>query len=145
MVCGAESLWLESGMDGASCSGENRDRYEAKLPSARSVTFTTGLRQRSQLAGRDLSGRKLLDGRDRRDPDRKHGPSPVRSDSENLWFRANGLAYCLHFPGRLSGRIPNLTVNGHTKIAIEGRRVHVLDDDGKDWKLTIVAKVAPKQ
>lgn len=68
---------------------------------------------------------------------------PLRS--ENLWFRANGLAYCLHFPSRLSGRIPNLTVNGHTKIAIEGRRVHVLDDDGKDWKLTIVAKVAPKQ
>jgi hypothetical protein len=62
--------------------------------------------------------------------------------SENFWFRLNGLDYCLNFPSRLSGRIPNLTVNGHTKIAIEGRRVHVLDDDGRDWKLTIVGKVA---
>jgi len=65
--------------------------------------------------------------------------------SQHFWFRANGLDYCLYFPSRLSGRVPNLTVNGHTKIAIEGRRVHVLDDDGKDWKLTITGKVAPKE
>src|SRR5260370_5883166 len=26
------------------------------------------------------------------------------------------------------------------KISIEGRRVHVLDDDGKDWKLTTLRK-----
>jgi hypothetical protein len=65
--------------------------------------------------------------------------------SQHFWFRANGLDYCLNFPSRLSGRVPNLTVNGHTKIAIEGRRVHVLDDDGKDWKLTIISKVAPKE
>jgi hypothetical protein len=42
---------------------------------------------------------------------------------------------------RLSGRTPNLTIHGTTKIAVEERHVRVLDDDGKDWKLTIVTKV----
>ena len=65
----------------------------------------------------------------------------VPLSSQHYWFRANGLVYCLYFPSRLSGREPNLTVNGQPKISIEGRRVHVLDDDGKDWKLTIGGKV----
>ena len=69
----------------------------------------------------------------------------VPLSSQHYWFRANGLVYCLYFPSRLSGRVPNLTVNGQPKISIEGRRVHVLDDDAKDWKLTIVGKVAPKE
>jgi hypothetical protein len=32
-----------------------------------------------------------------------------------------------------------------TKNLHRGRRVYVLDDDGKDWKLTIVGKVAAKE
>ncbi len=60
-----------------------------------------------------------------------------------FWFSTPGLNYELFFPSRLSGRIPSLTVNGHTKIAVEGRHMHVLDDDGKDWKLNLVMKVAP--
>ena len=62
--------------------------------------------------------------------------------SKNYWFRTERLDFCLYFPSRLSGRVPNLTVNGTTKISVDGRHVHVLDDDGKDWKLTIVTKVA---
>jgi hypothetical protein len=69
----------------------------------------------------------------------------VPLSSHHFWFKLGDLQYCLFFPSRLSGRIPNLTVNGHTKVAIEGRHMHVLDDDGKDWKLNIVEKVAPKE
>lgn len=47
------------------------------------------------------------------------------------------------WPGQHSRtRAPNLTVNGKTKIAIEGRDAHVLDDDGKDVKLPIAQKIA---
>ncbi len=69
----------------------------------------------------------------------------VPLSSNHYWFKFNGLQYCLFFPSRLSGRTPNLTVNGHTKIAIEGRHMHILDDDGKDWKLNIIEKIAPKE
>ncbi|MGB7585212.1 MAG: hypothetical protein WBM11_10230 [Terriglobales bacterium] len=69
--------------------------------------------------------------------------APLRSD--HLWFRVNRLTYCLYFPSRLSGRIPNLTVNGHTKIALDGRRAYIRDDDGKQWKLNIVEKIAPRE
>jgi hypothetical protein len=41
--------------------------------------------------------------------------------------------------------VPNLTVNGHTKFAAEGRNVYIFDDDGKQWKLHIVEKIAPKE
>jgi len=68
----------------------------------------------------------------------------VPLSSQHYWFRVNGLVYCLYFPSRLSGRVPNLTVNGQPKSP-SGAAVHVLDDDGKDWKLTIVGKVAPKE
>jgi hypothetical protein len=65
--------------------------------------------------------------------------------AQHYWLRANDLVYCLYFPSRLSGRVPNLTVNGHTKFAAEGRNVYILDDDGKQWKLHIVEKIAPKE
>src|ERR1700676_696975 len=58
----------------------------------------------------------------------------VPLSTRNYWFRTDELDYCLSFPSRLSGRVPNLTINGTTKIAIDGRHVHVLDDDGEDWK-----------
>ena len=69
----------------------------------------------------------------------------VPLSTRNYWFRTEQLDFCLYFPSRLSGRTPNLTVNGPAKIAVDGRHVHVLDYDGKDWKLTIVAKYARNQ
>jgi hypothetical protein len=65
---------------------------------------------------------------------------PLRT--RNYWFRTDELDYCLYFPSRLSGRVPNLTINGTTKIAIDGRHVYVRDDDGKEWKCSIITKVA---
>jgi hypothetical protein len=68
---------------------------------------------------------------------------PIKN--RNYWFRTEKVDYCLWMASRLSGRTPNLTIHGTTKIAVEGRHVRVLDDDGKDWKLTIVTKVARSQ
>lgn len=66
--------------------------------------------------------------------------------SQHYWFKSGGLQYYLWLPPRSFGRrVPNLTVNGHAKIAVDGRHVHVLDDDGKDWKLTVTSKIAPKE
>lgn len=62
--------------------------------------------------------------------------------SRNYWFRTDKLDYCLTFPARLSGRVPDLTINGTVNIAIEGRHVYVRDDDGKQWKFSIITKVA---
>lgn len=39
-------------------------------------------------------------------------------------------------------RPPNLTVNGKTKIAIDGRNAHIIDDEGKDVKVPIARKIA---
>jgi hypothetical protein len=64
--------------------------------------------------------------------------APIRN--QYFWFRLRDMDYCAWFPPRLSGRIPLLTVNGQTKIAIDGRHLRVLDDEGKDWKLKIVQK-----
>jgi hypothetical protein len=61
------------------------------------------------------------------------------------WIKAGNTTYVIScYPrARANGwRCPNLTVNGHTKIAIEGRNAHILDDDGKDRKVPIIAKIA---
>jgi hypothetical protein len=36
----------------------------------------------------------------------------------------------------------NVTIHGKTQMAVEGMRIHVMDDDGKDVKLDIVEKTA---
>lgn len=66
----------------------------------------------------------------------------VPISTSNYWFRTDDLDYCLSFVPRLSGRVPNLTINGTTKIAVNGRHVYVRDDDGKEWKFSIITKVA---
>jgi hypothetical protein len=71
-----------------------------------------------------------------------NGSVTVPIKNRNYWFRTEKVDYCLSMASRLSGRTPNLTIHGTTKIAVEGRHVRVLDDDGKDWKLTILTKVA---
>jgi len=61
-----------------------------------------------------------------------------------FYFRSEGLGYVLSFPPRLSGRIPLLTVNGHAKFSPDGRKAYVVDDTGKQWKFSVVEKVAAK-
>jgi hypothetical protein len=61
------------------------------------------------------------------------------------WIKAGNITYVVScFPRAISNgwRCPNLTVNGPTRIAIEGRNAHILDDDGKDRKVPIIAKIA---
>jgi hypothetical protein len=36
----------------------------------------------------------------------------------------------------------NVTIHGKTQIAVEGMKIYVLDDDGKDVKLDIVERIA---
>ena len=43
--------------------------------------------------------------------------------------------------GTVRYRCPDLTVHGKTRIAIEGRDAHILDDEGKDRKLPIIEKI----
>ena len=59
------------------------------------------------------------------------------------WVKSEGIVYALET--NYTGRWPNLTVNGHTKIAVEGRTVRLLDEDGKDRKFSVVEKIAPKE
>lgn len=66
----------------------------------------------------------------------------VPLSSRTYWFKSEGITYAL--ATNYTGHWPNLTVNGHTKIAIEGRKAHVLDEDNKDRKFAIVEKFAPK-
>jgi hypothetical protein len=40
------------------------------------------------------------------------------------------------------GRPLNVTLNGKTKIAVDGANLHVLDDAGKDVKVPIALKIA---
>jgi hypothetical protein len=70
------------------------------------------------------------------------GSVTVPISTRNYWFRTDELDYCLYFPKRLSGRLPNLTINGMAKIAVDGRHVYVRDDDGKEWNFSIITKVA---
>lgn len=43
-----------------------------------------------------------------------------------------------------TGRWPNLTVNAPVKFSVDGRTAHLLDEDNKDRKFSIVEKVADK-
>ena len=47
--------------------------------------------------------------------------------------------------GRVFRRCPyllNVTLHGKTKIAIDGKNAHILDDEGKDEKIPIAEKIA---
>lgn len=58
------------------------------------------------------------------------------------WFKSEGITYVLATD--YTGHWPNLTVNGHAKLAVEGRKAHVLDEDNKDRKFSIIEKIAEK-
>jgi hypothetical protein len=77
----------------------------------------------------------------------------TKSTSMYYWIETEDMTYVLDYsynpavklpwPGQHSrGRTPNLTVNGKTKISIDGRNAHILDDDGRDVKIPIFEKIA---
>ncbi len=53
------------------------------------------------------------------------------------WIETPGLIYVVGPTHRL-----DVTLHGKTKVAIEGRSAHILDDAGKDRKLPIFEKIA---
>jgi hypothetical protein len=65
------------------------------------------------------------------------------------WIQTEDLTYVLGPAitpcGPVFRRCPyilNVTLHGKTKIAIDGRNAHILDDDGKDEKIPISEKIA---
>ncbi len=71
----------------------------------------------------------------------------IRSESTFYWIETADLTYVLAqtFNPARNWRRPkplNVTLNGKTKIAIDGTDAHILDDAGKDIKLPIVRKIA---
>lgn len=77
----------------------------------------------------------------------------VKNTSMYYWIETEDMTYVLEYsynpavklpwPGQHSrNRSPNLTLNGKTKIAIEGHDAHILDDDRRDIKLPIFEKIA---
>jgi hypothetical protein len=69
----------------------------------------------------------------------------VPVDQTYYWIATKDIIYVVScFPRAISNgwRCPNVTVHGHTRISIDGRNAHILDDDGKDRKVPIVQKIA---
>jgi hypothetical protein len=57
------------------------------------------------------------------------------------WIQTDDITYVLG-PGITKRQLLNVTLYGKTKIALDGRNAHILDDDGKDKKMRIAEKVA---
>jgi hypothetical protein len=71
----------------------------------------------------------------------------VQSESTFYWIETADTTYILSmtFNPMRNWRSPkplNVTLNGKTKIAIDGADAHILDDAGKDVKLPIAEKIA---
>jgi hypothetical protein len=77
----------------------------------------------------------------------------VKTTAMYYWIETEDMIYVLQYaynpavkapwPGQHSrSRTPNVTLNGKTKIAIDGRNAHIMDDDGKDVKVPIFEKIA---
>lgn len=67
----------------------------------------------------------------------------VPLNRRTYWFKSNGITYAV--ATNYTGHWPNLTVNAHVKFAAEGHTVHVLDEDKKDRKFSIIEKIAEKK
>lgn len=63
------------------------------------------------------------------------------------WITAGEMTYVVACVprGTIRYKCPNITIHGKTKIAIEGRDAHILDEDGKDRKLPIMEKILNKK
>lgn len=57
------------------------------------------------------------------------------------WIQTDDITYILG-PAISRRQLLNVTLNGKTKIALDGRNAHILDDEGKDKKMRIAEKVA---
>jgi len=56
------------------------------------------------------------------------------------WIQTDDTIYVLG-PALTKHQLLNVTLNGPTKVAIDGKNAHILGDDGKDKKMVIVEKV----
>jgi hypothetical protein len=57
------------------------------------------------------------------------------------WIQTDDITYVLG-PAITKRQLLNVTLHGKTKIAIDGKNAHVLDDEGKDRKMPIAEKIA---
>jgi hypothetical protein len=60
------------------------------------------------------------------------------------WIQTEDTTYVLG-PAISRRQLLNVTLYGKTKIALDGRNAHILDDEGKDRKLPIAEKIAHKE
>jgi hypothetical protein len=57
------------------------------------------------------------------------------------WIETDDTTYVLG-PAITKRQMLNVTLYGKTKIAIDGKNAHILDDEGKDRKMPIAEKIA---
>ena len=80
----------------------------------------------------------------------------IKNRAMYYWIETEDITYVLEYsynptvklpwPGQHSrSRTPNVTLNGKTKIAIDGHNAHILDDDGRNVKVPIFEKIARQQ
>ena len=60
------------------------------------------------------------------------------------WIETDDTVYVLG-PAITKRQMLNVTLYGKTKIAIDGKNAHILDDEGKDRKMAIAEKIARTQ
>jgi hypothetical protein len=72
-------------------------------------------------------------------------PTHVLLKVANYRFETNDIEYLVRMVvkyGNGREKALNVTIHGKTQIAVEGMKIHALDDEGKDVKLDIVEKTA---
>ena len=76
--------------------------------------------------------------------------SGVRSTLALYWIKTDKITYVVsnvvsnYSKGLFTERWLVLTAGGPTKIAIDGRNIHIIDEEGKDRKVPVVWKIANK-
>lgn len=76
--------------------------------------------------------------------------SSVRRTLALYWIKTDKITYVVsnvvsdYSRGLFMERWLTLTAGGPTKIAIDGRNIHVIDEEGKDRKVPVVWKIATK-
>jgi hypothetical protein len=60
------------------------------------------------------------------------------------WIQTDDLV-CVLGPAFSKRQMLNVTLYGKTKIAIDGKKAHILDDEGKDRKMPIAQKIARRK
>jgi len=76
--------------------------------------------------------------------------SAVRNTLALYWIKTDKITYVVsnvvsnYSKGLFTERWLVLTAGGPTKIAIDGRNIHIIDEEGKDRKVPVVWKIANK-